>query len=517
MTRFWPVYALVRADFLERARRYQYLATIAATILIGTLLVPGRNAGYETFLIDGYRGFYNSAWIGASYALLVAMLLSLFGFYNVKSAVERDRATRVGEIVATTPLGRFDYSLGKALSNFLVLGSMTAILCVTAVAMQFVRGESYTLHLGQILAPFALVVLPLMAMVAAIAVFFEMIPWLRGGLGNVAYFFLWMWYLVWSVQSQLRPVPWWRDMLGLNLMMRQVWQALHAVDPHASPNSVEIGALVGRKTVPHFFTFAGFHWPAGDVSGRLVWFGIALVVVAAAALCFDRFAKPARTAERRRSGALALRWESVRARYSAPLLDLLCGSDFGAIVLAEFRLLVRGLSIWWYAVAAGLCVFQLFADVKGQSLAIGLAWIWPMLQWSQLGTRESVNATEQFVYPTLHPIRRQFVGQWFAGVLLALATAAGSLIHFAIAGNLAGIEGVVAGAVFVPTLGLACGALSGTTRLFEISYLVLWYLGPMNRTMFDFTQAAYAPEFTLASAVLFALAIGARKVRLAHV
>ncbi|HEX3671997.1 MAG TPA: hypothetical protein VHT92_09890, partial [Candidatus Cybelea sp.] len=276
--------------------RYQYLATVAATILIGTLLVPGRNAGYETFLIDGHRGFYNSAWIGASYALLAAMLLSLFGFYNVKSAVERDRATRVGEIVATTPLGRVDYSLGKTLSNFLVLGSMTAILCVTSVAMQFVRGESYALHLGQIIAPFALVVLPLMAMVAAIAVFFEMIPWLRGGLGNVAYFFLWIWYLVWSVQSQLRPVPWWRDMLGLNLVMRQVWQALRAVDPHASPNSVEIGALVGRKTVPHLFTFAGFHWPAGDVFGRLAWFGVALVVAAGAALFFDRFARPVRTA-----------------------------------------------------------------------------------------------------------------------------------------------------------------------------------------------------------------------------
>jgi hypothetical protein len=517
MTRLWPVYALVRADVLERTRRYQYVATVVVALLLGTLLVPGRNAGYQTFLIDGYRGFYNSAWIGASYAVLVALLLSLFGFYNVKSAVERDRTTRVGEIVATTPIGRVDYSLGKALSNFLVLGSMTAILCVTAAAMQFVRGESHALDFGQIVAPFVLIVLPLMAMVAAIAVFFEMVPWLRGGLGNVAYFFVWTWYLVWSVQSQLRPVPWWRDMLGLNLVMRQVWQALLTVDPRALPSSVEIGAVVGKKTAPHFFTFAGFHWGAGDVSGRLAWFGVALVVVAVAALFFDRFSKPALTAERRRSSALVLRWQSVRARYSAPVLDLLFGSDFGAIVLAEFRLLVRGLSFWWYAVAAGLCVFQLFADVKGESLAVGLAWIWPMLQWSQLGTRESVNGTEQFVYPTLHPIRRQFVAQWLAGILLALATAAGSLVHFAIAGNLAGIEGVLAGAVFVPTLALACGALSGTTRLFEISYLVLWYIGPMNRTTFDFTQGAYAPDFTLASAILFALAIGARKLRLAHV
>ena len=145
---------------LERTRRYQYVATIAVTLLVGTLLVPAKNAGYETFLIDGYRGIYNSAWIGATFAILASMLLSLFGFYNVKSAVERDRTTRVGEIVAATSMARFDYALGKALSNFLVLGSMAAILFVVAIAMQFVRGESAAFDLGQIAAPFALVVLP---------------------------------------------------------------------------------------------------------------------------------------------------------------------------------------------------------------------------------------------------------------------------------------------------------------------------------------------------------------------
>jgi hypothetical protein len=139
-----------------------------------------------------------------------------------------------------------------------------------------------------------------------------------------------------------------------------------------------------------------------------------------------------------------------------------------------------------------------------------------MLVWSQLGTRESVCATEQFIYPTLHPIRRQFVAQWLAGVLLALATAGGSLVHWAAAGNLSGIEGILVGAIFVPTLAIACGALSGTTRLFEIAYLVLWYIGPMNRTPLDFTQGAYATEFAAASLVLFAMAIGARVLRLQH-
>ncbi|MGB8965091.1 MAG: hypothetical protein WCB99_05580 [Candidatus Cybelea sp.] len=514
MTRLWAIYSLARADLLERTRRYQYVATIAVTLLIGTLLVPAKNAGYETFLVDGYRGIYNSAWIGATFAILATLLLSLFGFYNVKSAVDRDRSSRVGEVIAGTSVTRFDYSLGKALSNFLVLSSMAAILFIVAIAMQFVRGESAAFNLGQIAAPFALVVLPTIAMVAAIALLFEMIPWLRGGLGNVAYFFLWSWYLVWSFQAEARHVPWWRDMLGGNLVMHQVWAAILQVDPHAKLNSVEIGA--GGESARHLFTFHGFVFTGNDVAARLIWFAVALGVVALAALLFDRFSKPVRRAGRAARNGITARWQSAFAKVSGPLVDALFSSDFGAIVLAELRLLVRGLSLWWYAVAAGLWIFQLFADAKVQSIAVGLAWIWPMLQWSQLGTREAVCATEQFIYPTLHPIRRQFVAQWLAGVLLAVATAGGSLVHWAAAGNLNGIEGILAGAVFIPTLAIACGALSGTTRLFEIAYLVLWYLGPMNRTTLDFTQGAYAPGFTLAAAVLFAIAVGARKLRLEH-
>lgn len=514
MSRVWPIYALVRADVLERTRRYQYVATVVVTMLIGTLLLPGRNANYETFLIDNYRGVYNSAWVGASYALLAAIMLSLFGFYVVKSAVERDRTTRVGEVIATTSISRFDYSLGKALSNFFVLASMTAILFVTAVVMQLVRGENASLNLAQIAAPFALAVLPLLAVVAAIAVFFEMVPWLRGGLGNVAYFFLWGAYASWSFDANLRA-PWWRDMFGANLIMRQVWSAVLRIDPHARPNSVEVGATIGAH-VHRSFTFVGFHWSAADVAGRLIWFVVAAGIASAAALLFDRFSKGAQSAERRRRSVLAVRWASAVERYTTPILDLIFRSDFGAIVLAELRLLVRGLSPWWYVVAAGLWAFQIGADAKAQSIAVGLAWIWPMLLWSQLGTREHLYGTEELIYPTLHPIRRHFVAQWLAGVILALVMAGGSLIHWAHTGDLSGIVGILAGAVFVPTLALACGTLSGTTRLFEIAYLVLWYVGPMNRTIFDFTQGAYAPGFALASLVLLVLAIAARKLRLQY-
>ena len=319
MTRLWPVYALVRADVLERTRRYQYVATVVVALLLGTLLVPGRNAGYETFLIDGYRGFYNSAWIGASYAVLVALLLSLFGFYNVKSAVERDRTTRVGEIVATTPIGRFDYSLGKALSNFLVLGSMTAILCVTAVAMQFVRGESHALDLR----PDRCAVRPGRSSAdgngrgdrASSS------RWFRGCAAALGTSRISLCGLVFGLERSEPAAPGAVVARHARSQSRDAAGVAGAARPWIRarmPSSVEIGAVVGRKTAPHFFTFAGFHWGAGDVSGRLVWFGVALVVVAVAALFFDRFcqagAHRGAPAEQRARTALAVRARRAIAR-----------------------------------------------------------------------------------------------------------------------------------------------------------------------------------------------------------
>jgi hypothetical protein len=43
------------------------------------------------------------------------------GFFVIKNAVERDRRTGVGQILATTPISKLQYTLGKTLSNFAVL------------------------------------------------------------------------------------------------------------------------------------------------------------------------------------------------------------------------------------------------------------------------------------------------------------------------------------------------------------------------------------------------------------
>jgi hypothetical protein len=94
--------AIARADFLERVRRYSFLLTLLFAVFLGYAAATGRIA----VQLGEYRGIYTSAWIGALIAITTTCFISLVGFYIVKSAIDRDRQTGVGQILAATPLSK---------------------------------------------------------------------------------------------------------------------------------------------------------------------------------------------------------------------------------------------------------------------------------------------------------------------------------------------------------------------------------------------------------------------------
>ena len=116
----------------------------------------------------------------------------------------------------------------------------------------------------------------------------------------------------------------------------------------------------------------------------------------------------------------------------------------------------------------------------------------------------------------------QLPATWAAGVLLAVATGSGAALHFLVKGDLAGVGAWLVGALFIPTFALALGVWSGTSKLFEILYLVIWYIGPMNHVpAMDYlgsTKAGLAQGMPLAylalTALLAAAAVAGRRRQL---
>jgi hypothetical protein len=76
---------------------------------------------------------------------------------------------------------------------------------------------------------------------------------------------------------------------------------------------------------------------------------------------------------------------------------------------------------------------------------------------------------------------RQVPSQWLAGLIVTLLVSIGAIFRFIMDGDTVGLLALLSGAIFIPSLALASGVWSGTSKLFEILYMVIWYIGPLNK------------------------------------
>ena len=491
------VAAIARADFQERTRRYSFLLALLFAVFLGYATATGK-----VFIqFDEYRGVYTSGWIGTLMALTITCFVSLVGFYVVKNSVERDRATGVGQILAATPLTKAEYAFGKFLSNFAVLSAMVGVLAVAAVVMQFIVGGDSQLDLWPLLSPFLLIALPTVALTAVVALFFEMVPWLRGGFGNVAWFFVWNLTLaapIWSGRG-------WLDPMGLVAVMQTLGeQAKKYVPGYKGGMSFQINIGQQIQVIPGW-RFAGIPWSAELVALRLMWFGVACGVALLAAMWFDRFdtAKLAGAKKNQKAVAASVAGEPASggmgrgSRVAAPihLTPLAVPATVhasGRLFAAELRLALFGLRWWWYAVAAGLLIAEFAAPLEvSRGPLLASAWMWCVFVWSGMGARESRYETKALLFSCAKILPRQLLACWMAGAAVAVLMGAGAAVRLALAGDAAGLLAWLAGALVLPSVALFLGVLSGTSKPFEGALTLAWYVGPMNRTPgLDFTGAA---------------------------
>lgn len=518
------LYQMARADFLERIRRYSFLVTLAAALLLAY------NVAAENVWIvvgNGYRGVYNSAWIGMLMTVCCSTFLSLVGFYIVKNSVQRDSDTRVGQILAATPMRKPLYTAAKTLSNFAVLACMVFILMIAALVMQLMRAEAHSFSLWKLWSPFIFLALPSMLLAAAMALLFETLPVLRGGVGNVIYFFLWTAALGLGATG-------FDDPSGLQLLYRSARTTLQAIDP-SSPQNFHFSLTIGGQRALRTFPWNGIDWTASVLLMRLLWIGVAAGITLLASIFFHRF-DPARSWRKQRGQAAdASQAASTEERLaslpraipiSAPHLTPLARTSarlrFPQLVASELRLMLKGQGWWWYMVAAGLLVAEVASPLSAARQGVLLAaWIWPLLIWSQMGCRESRYSTGPLLFSSPRTLTRQLPALWTAGVAVAALTGGGVGVRLLLTGDWPSLAAWIAAALFIPSLALALGIWSGSRIPFEALYTVWWYAGPGHQLPgLDFMGTTFASSsparYAVATAVLLAACYGGRLRRLSY-
>ena len=493
------LYHIVRADFFERFRRYNVLIVIGLTIFLTALYLPPQGVGRLSFNVGGYRGIYNSAWVGATVTILTVIFMSLPGFYLVKNAISRDERTGVGQIIATSSLSKFQYILGKVISNWVFLTATAGVAMLSAMGIQLIRGEALKISLFGYLLPYLLLTLPMMALVAAVAVLFESIRWLRHGFGNVVFFFLFLmsYWVMAALTFVALPMTTGAGGPSKSLIPEptgalEIFRSMSAAGMELIPGyqgGLDSGNPFQGYGPINTFVWNGVVWRVPLILGRLLWVGIAVGIASLAATFFDRF-DPSNLAIRVRSEL-----DSQLAQPSSPVtltnIALSTTASRGSrmsiflhIVGSELRLMLKGQRWWWYVVALALILVALILPTaESRQIVLPFVCVWPLLIWSQLGNREIQNRTHQLVFSAAFPLRRQLIATWTAGFILTLIAGSGVIVRLILASAWNVTLSVVVAAAFIPAAALALGIWSGGSKLFEVVYLLLWTLGPMNQMM----------------------------------
>ncbi|MFC4104076.1 hypothetical protein [Paenibacillus xanthanilyticus] len=495
MNRSRILFHMMKADFLERTRRYSFLITVLASVFIVYKFIPSSSDSYLSLSIDDVRGMYDSAWVGSAVAVLASMLLSLPAFYLVKDAVERDTRTGVGQILASTPMTRLLYTVGKMWSSFVLLLTIVSVLIVSALAMQLLRGEVRSVNALELLLPFLYAAVPTMALVAALAILFESVPLLRKGLGNFVYFMVWIGLLRMST-SATRPLA---DMMGISPVLNDMSAEANAVAGKAGSEAHVFGFTPVKNELVTY-DWQGVDWTFAMFAERYIWLLVAIGIAALASLFFHRFdeAKYAPKRSRGRSKKRAKRLQAEREELALQakttgesgmrikLTPYAGGTASGRKLFRTFamelRLMLKGLRVWWYGIALLFIVLGVSLPYEAVvEIIVPLTFVWPALIWSVMGTGEAQHRTQQLIFTAANPIRNQFLALALAGIVVSFLCGFGALVHFLFVGAWDNALALLAGELFIPGLALALGIWSGSAKLFQVVYLLIWYVGPLNK------------------------------------
>lgn len=510
---------IIKADYLQRTRSYSFLITLAITVFMAYSFIPGNDASYTTLSATGYRGAYNSAWVGYISGMMTTVMLTYFGFLLINSGIKKDIDTEVGLIIATTPISNFKYLLNKQLSNYLVLLTIAGITFLVSIVVFFIRGTGYPFILSNFILPYLFFAVPALFVVAALAVTGEVFLPKRGILQFIAYFALCsvcMGVINSKSETQSTGVF---DPTGLSLLTRSITQQINT---HFSESikSVSFGFIFNGHKTYKSFVWEGLHWSAVFAGSRLLWMSFGLALVYISSLFFHRFDfRQAKSTKKKKTELVntAVTESLTRSieinRTAMPALNFNYG--IYPFVKTELLLLIRKGSKWLWVLNAGLWIATLFVPFNmAYSYFLPVLLFLQVTRWSDLVTKEKTNRVHYFAYASYKPLQRMLPAQVLAGVILAIGLCLPVIIRCILTGDGFAVINIINGAVFIVLLAAALGILTGGKKLFEVFFFLLTYSVVNNVPATDYLGSLHHQPMNLFILTILAINVGLAAVSL---
>ncbi len=501
------IYYIAKADFLQRVRSYSFLVTLGVCLWISYSFIPGRDADYTTVALGDYTFVYNSAAIGTMMAIVSGLMLSLFGFYLINNSIHRDFHTGVGQILATTQVTKFQYLTGKWLSNFLVLTSIISIISLMSIFLFYTKGEADNLEIIPLLLPFVFICLPSFAFISSLAVLGEVFVRINKGVINILYFVFWVTMLVNSIQfaeeqADNKFLAAASDFIGMAVIFSDAEKTLYAqTDEKEKDLGWNIGMTYRNETKGNKikkFDWEGYPWDIETILGRMIWFVISLLMIGFASIFFRRFDPSGLNISFLTKKQKVIQQEEVAEKPLIPFALLpkaTIAFNLPALIKAELKIMLWGNSRWWLLVVAGLWIATIFTPLQvAHQFLLPILFVWFVLIWSKMGTREMMYETNQYLFSAASPLSRQVPAQLLAGISIGVLISLPLIVRQSVALDFMAVYGIIAAIIFVPSFAFCLGIWTGGSKFFEVFFVILFYIFLNNAPFADFTGATAAAQ-----------------------
>ena len=281
-----PFLKLIKLDYLQRTRNYNFLITLCATLAIAYTFVPEPNANYYTIRISDYVGVYNAAWFGTVTAIMSSIFLSLIGFYLINSGIKNDIDTKVGQMIATTPIANFNYLFSKIISNFLLLFTIMLFVFLMSIILFFLYNDGYPFQLFKFVKPYVIITIPAIFFTACLAVIFEVLLYRTQILQNILFFFL---FSLLAFSSFNNKNNFSLDVFGTKVVIYQLEEKVRELTDTDKATTMNIGYVLGNTKKANKFEFTGANFSSTFIISRFLWMLLGIILVGFTSLNFHRF------------------------------------------------------------------------------------------------------------------------------------------------------------------------------------------------------------------------------------
>jgi len=420
-------------------------------------MVPEQAGTYTVLAINNAFPVLTSAVIGMELGIISALLLSPIVYIFLR--VSRIKITS-WQVEDVTPANRSKQMLGHWMADTALLWTLLAGLALSGIILSLFRLPLAEVRPLDTVIALLLIACPAFAFIAAIRVFFSSRPLLRGALGDVAFFFLWIFGIVMgSLVVQINGSSL-ADLFGyaspvINAIDEPVTSFVVGSAPLASEATIEIDALKGILTTDFIIS-------------RLFW-----IIAAALLAIFAGFAFKARKPKASYKKRISSEFGNVSRTIEDALTSLLPKSRMASAPLWTHIAQITHPGILILILLA-ISIGGTFLPFRGMvGPALWLVALFPLTRQSGLWENRSLTALTDTL-----PIPRQTQFMWhaMAGILIMCILCAPSFIRMMVFGDTEPLIDMAFIAIAMPLIITGLGKLTRSGVTARILLLIAWYM-----------------------------------------